>query len=292
MSSPLQSAGAKGPSDAFLRSEEQVETYLREGFQVLASFPGPGSMRYAPEEGKTVYVRAMPEWMGEVGSADYQKALFDAAQWLAERTKGKITYWQVANEPDIDIFYGPLTKDQNIGFLMTAARGLLAGNPDAKPGINLGYINDYARLLMREMYAIPDSPFAYLGIDGYMGSWQLGGPETWVSYIDETARLSGKPILINEWGFSSLQWGEEVHRPGAQELLQPAGLLLQALAVHLGQGAYPGGAGALRPAVPEDLRRPSGGDRELLLPVERRAHLLAVRRAGLPGRMRLGVRGR
>ena len=86
--------------------------------------------------------------------------------------------------------------------------------------------------------------------------------------------------------------GGEVHRPGAQELLQPAGLLLQALAVHLGQGAYPGGAGALRPAVPEDLRRPSGGDRELLLPVERRAHLLAVRRAGLPGRVRLGVRGR
>ena len=206
---PFAERGSERPSDAFLRSEEQVETYLREGFQVLASFPGPGSMRYAPEEGKTVYVRAMPEWMGEVGSADYQKALFDAAQWLAERTKGKITYWQVANEPDIDIFYGPLTKDQNIGFLMTAARGLLAGNPDAKPGINLGYINDYARLLMREMYAIPDSPFAYLGIDGYMGSWQLGGPETWVSYIDETARLSGKPILINEWGFSSLQWGEK-----------------------------------------------------------------------------------
>ena len=205
---PFAERGSERPSEAFLRSEEQVETYLREGFQVLASFPGPGSMRYAPEEGKTVYVRAMPEWMGEVGSEDYQKALFDAAQWLAERTKGKITYWQVANEPDIDIFYGPLTKDQNIGFLMTAARGLLAGNPDAKPGINLGYINDYARLLMREMYAIPDSPFAYLGIDGYMGSWQLGGPETWVSYIDETARLSGKPILINEWGFSSLQWGE------------------------------------------------------------------------------------
>ncbi len=88
---PFAERGSERPSEAFLRSEEQVETYLREGFQVLASFPGPGSMRYAPEEGKTVYVRAMPEWMGEVGSADYQKALFDAAQWLAERTKGKIT---------------------------------------------------------------------------------------------------------------------------------------------------------------------------------------------------------
>ena len=82
---PFAERGSERPSDAFLRSEEQVETYLREGFQVLASFPGPGSMRYAPEAGKTVYVRAMPEWMGEVGSADYQKALFDAAQALQGR---------------------------------------------------------------------------------------------------------------------------------------------------------------------------------------------------------------
>lgn len=196
-------------SEAFLRSEAQVEKYLAEGFQVLASFPGPGSMRYAPEAGKTVYVRAMPEWMGEVGSAGYMEALYGAAKWLAERTRGRITYWQVANEPDIDIFCGPLTMEQNIEYLMTVARGLLAGNPDAQPGINLGYINDSARVLMKEMYAVADSPFRYLGIDGYMGSWQLGGPETWVEYIDETARLSGKPIIINEWGFSSLQWGEK-----------------------------------------------------------------------------------
>ena len=67
-------------SEAFLRSEAQVEKYLAEGFQVLASFPGPGSMRYAPEAGKTVYVRAMPEWMGEVGSAGYMEALYGAAK--------------------------------------------------------------------------------------------------------------------------------------------------------------------------------------------------------------------
>ena len=196
-------------SDEFKRSEELVETFLDEGFQVLASFPGPGSMRYVPSAGKTVYSRAMPEWMGDLDHQAYFDQLFGAAEWLGARTAGKIQYWQVANEPDIDIFYGPLTKEQNIKFLMTAARGLLAGNPKAKPGINLGYINDYARLLMKEMYRVPDSPFAYLGIDGYMGSWQMGWPETWRGYIDETARLSGKPIIINEWGFSSLQWGEK-----------------------------------------------------------------------------------
>ena len=196
-------------SDAFLRSEEKVEAFLSEGFSVLASFPGPGSMRYMPDAGKTVYYRAMPAWMGGVDTDDYYAMLFDASAFLAARTRGKITWWQVANEPDIDIFYGPLTKEQNVRFLMTAARGIQKGNPDAKSGINLGYINDYARFLMKEIYAIEDSPFAYLGIDGYMGSWQIGGPGTWQSYIDETAQLSGKPIIINEWGFSSLQWGEK-----------------------------------------------------------------------------------
>ena len=166
-------------------------------------------MRYMPDSGKTVYYRAMPDWMGELTDEGYYAQLFDAAAFLAERTCGRITWWQVANEPDIDIFYGPLTREQNLRFLTQTARGLLAGNPDAKPGINLGYINDYARFLLQHLYAVPDSPFAYLGIDGYMGSWQEGGPETWCRYIDETARLSGKPILINEWGYSSLDHGEK-----------------------------------------------------------------------------------
>lgn len=196
-------------SEEFVRSEALVEQFLSEGFSVLASYPGPGSMRYMPEAGETVYYRAMPDWMGGLDTDDYYSMLFDSAQWLADRTKERITYWQVANEPDIDMFYGPLSKAQNVRFLLTAARGLAAGNPHAQSGINLGYINDYARFLMKETYAIDDTPFAYLGIDGYMGSWQVGGPQTWPGYIDETARLSGKPIIINEWGFSSLQWGEK-----------------------------------------------------------------------------------
>ena len=35
-------------SDTFLRSEEQVERYLAEGFSVLASFPGPAPCATCP----------------------------------------------------------------------------------------------------------------------------------------------------------------------------------------------------------------------------------------------------
>ena len=196
-------------SNVYLHSEIEVCRYLDAGFDVLASFPGPGSVRYLPEHGETRYLRAMPDWLGSLDDDSYYEQLHAAARWLAERYKGRIRYWQVANEPDIDIFYGPLTVEQNARFLVSAATGLLAGNADAQPGINIGYINDYARLLIKKRYRVETSPFRYLGIDGYMGSWQAGGPASWQVYIDETSALSGVPIIINEWGFSSLQWGEK-----------------------------------------------------------------------------------
>ena len=196
-------------SESFKRADEHIQKFINEGFDILCSFTGPGSMRYISEAGKTVYYRAVPEYLGDPSEDRYHELLSEAAEFLGDFTKDRITWWQIANEPDIDIFYGPLSQKDNIRFLMNAARGIIKSNPAAQCGINLGYINDYARVLMKEMYAIPDSPFAYLGIDGYMGSWQTGGPQTWVGYINETAELSGKPIIINEWGFSSLQRGDK-----------------------------------------------------------------------------------
>jgi len=196
-------------SKAFLNADKKIEKFKSEGFEILCSFTGPGSVRYVPSEEKTVYSRAVPEYLGDPSEEKYHRYLFEAAEFLGDHTKNKITWWQIANEPDIEIFYGPLTEKENINFLLSAANGILKGNKNAQCGINLGYINDYARMLMREIYAVSDSPFAYLGIDGYMGSWQHGGPHSWTPYINETAKLSGKPIIINEWGFSSLQWGEK-----------------------------------------------------------------------------------
>jgi hypothetical protein len=196
-------------SESFKRADAQINKFISEGFGILCSFTGPGSMRYIPEAGKTVYYRAVPEYLGDPSEDRYHEHLRKATEFLGEYTKDRITYWQIANEPDIDIFYGPLSEKDNIRYLLSATNGIMKGNPDAKCGINLGFINDYARMLIKEIYATPDSPFAYLGIDGYMGSWQDGGPQSWTAYIDETAALSGKPIIINEWGFSSLQRGDK-----------------------------------------------------------------------------------
>jgi hypothetical protein len=41
-------------------------------------------------------------------------------------------------------------------------------------------------------------------LDGYFGSWQPGGPESWPPYIEGVYQLTGVPALINEWGYASL----------------------------------------------------------------------------------------
>ena len=114
-------------------------------------------------------------------------------------------YWQVANEPDIDIFKGDMTDEQSVRFLISVAKGLKKGNPNAKPGINLGFMTPYSEWLLRELYQIPDTPFEYIGLDGYMGSWQPGGPSDWLWYIDKAYDITGKPVIINEWGYSTFK---------------------------------------------------------------------------------------
>lgn len=191
-------------SEKFLKNLEEIRKYKEEGFEVLGSSLGPGSMRYDTEVGKTIWVSGVSEWMGSPESDIFYELLEEGCEEAARLTKGIFDIWQIANEPDIDIFRGLWSDEQNIRFLLTAANGVKKGNPEAKIGINLGFITDYSRWLLKQLYTIEDTPFDYLGIDGYFGSWQPGGPESWTSYIDEVYEITGKPIIINEWGYSSI----------------------------------------------------------------------------------------
>ncbi len=181
---------------------------LREkGFDLLGSTFGPGSYRYSPQEERTVWVPSVPAWAGGYGDESFYAYAEEAGAYLGRACAGLCTWWQVANEPDIDIFHGDMTREQNVRFLLAVARGLKRGNPQAKPGINLGFMNEYAEWLLGQLYRCDDSPFDYIGIDGYMGSWQPGGPDDWIWYIEKAHALTGKPVIINEWGYSTLQNG-------------------------------------------------------------------------------------
>ena len=195
------------PSKAFLEQMAQAQRFHDAGFDLMGGTFGPGSYRYSQAEGKTVWVPSVPSWAGGYEDDSFYDFAEQAGEYLGRSCADLCTYWQVANEPDIDIFHGDMTREQNIRFLIAVARGLKKGNPKAMPGINLGFMNEYAEILLQQLYRIDDCPFEYIGIDGYMGSWQPGGPDDWKWYIDKAHALTGKPVIINEWGYSTLQSG-------------------------------------------------------------------------------------
>jgi len=197
----------KSPSQRFLKAKERAMELREAGFDLLGSTFGPGSYRYDPKVKATRWVSSIPEWIGGYDSDSFYEAVEAAGEFLGRECKDLCEYWQVANEPDIDIFKGDMTDSQSVRFLIALARGLKKGNPNAKPGINLGFMTPYSEWLLKQLYRIPDSPFDYVGIDGYMGSWQKGGPQDWLWYIDKAYDISGKPVIINEWGYSTLQKG-------------------------------------------------------------------------------------
>jgi hypothetical protein len=192
------------PSERFTSRLAEAAALRALGFQLLASSFGPGSMRYVKEQQATVWTSAIPSEAGEPGSERYYQLVESAGELLGARTAELVTWWQVANEPDIAIFRGTLDNAQIAAFLTRAARGIKRGNPCARTGINIGELNDNARALIGLLYRVPDPLFDYIGLDGYFGSWQPGGPESWRAYIDEAHALTDCPVIINEWGYSSL----------------------------------------------------------------------------------------
>ena len=193
----------------FLRAIGEIVLYRRQGFQPLVTTPALGSMHYDAAAGDTVWHPGYPAWMGTPEEDFFHEALEAGVAEMARMTEGLVEWWQLGNEPDFPVFIGPTGREANLRFNRTLALAFHEYAPQAKTGINLAgvageNITEYALWITEELYRKQALPYAYLGLDGYFGCWQPGGPENWVGYIDRMHTLSGKPILINEWGFSTI----------------------------------------------------------------------------------------
>ncbi|HEV7298369.1 MAG TPA: hypothetical protein VGN72_03320 [Tepidisphaeraceae bacterium] len=198
----------------FTQGLERLGQHRDAGLRLMCSTPTPGSSRFDPQTKQTRWIPSLPEWAGSHREDRYYQVLEESCAEMARQSRGVVDYWQVSNEPDIDLFRGPLDDDAIARFLLTTARGVKRGNPDAQCGINLGGPNDKARALAKEVYHVSACPFDYVGIDGYFGSWQRGGPDSWPAYIDEAHAMTGRPVIVAEWGYSSLHEGPITDDPG------------------------------------------------------------------------------
>ncbi len=191
-------------NERFLKDLEEAKKVRGIGLRIMGGTPLAGMMAYDEKDKKTAWRPQIPAWAGSIDSDSYYEAYEKGCEELGRLTKGIVDMWQVSNEMDIDVFRGPLSVEQAERFMTAGARGLKAGNPDAKADINPAGL-EVGERFFRDIYSKPDNPFDYAGIDGYFGSWAPGGPQDWVPVIEKIHDITGKPVLINEWGYSSIE---------------------------------------------------------------------------------------
>lgn len=186
--------------ETFARNRRKVEELTAAGFQIMGLTPGP---------------RDLGDAIGVPGSADYVENFRRLNAWFGREFAGLIDWWQIANELDIWIFRAGLSLEQSITFLQAGIRGLKAAAPLSKVGINLtlypsrpGQVDGNtdaheALALAAGIYGDSSLPVDYAGFDSYPGTWRDGGPESWHEYLDGFHALTGKPIVIQEFGYAS-----------------------------------------------------------------------------------------
>jgi hypothetical protein len=196
--------------ERFLRGEKQDEKFFlsrqriaelrRQGLQIMGLTPNP---------------RNMPPSAGPMGSTEYVDNYRRICAFLGEEFTGLIDYWQVANELDIWIFRDKLSLEQSAAFLKAGLRGLKEANPKLKVGINItlfpslpgevdGNTDKHEGVFIAEsVYGDPKVETDYVGFDSYPGTWRRGGVDSWDEYLEALYKLTGKPIIIQEFGYSS-----------------------------------------------------------------------------------------
>ncbi len=202
---PFKSGLGGDQSPHYEEARSAARAWASKGMNVMGVTPLPGIGTYQPDESgrmRLTWKDFLPAGLGKLGSSDFVYHYRRACEWLAGDLRGAVQAWQIANELDITQFAGPLDVRQASDLVLETARGLKQIDPGLIVGTNTAG-SPRAYYLYGRLFADPETPLDYCGVDQYYGSWQAGGPTDWDARIAELWAITGKPVLVNEWGFSS-----------------------------------------------------------------------------------------
>lgn len=169
---------------------QRVEDVAAAGLRVMGVTPYPRGWEIPEAE--------------EPGSPAFLEAYRQACAFVAGDLRGLGPAWQVCNEMNLDMFRRPLDEAQAVAYLRAGAAGLRSGDPSAQVGVNMAGFGPPALRMYEALYGGAGGPaLSYVGTDGYFGSWEAGGPEDWPEHLDRLAALTGRPVVIQEFGYSS-----------------------------------------------------------------------------------------
>jgi len=192
-------------TEQYRERKRQAEAFAAQGLRLMGVSPGPGiGLREPDSKGdlQLTWHTHMPEWFGPLGSDQFLRNYQAVCEWLARDLRGIVSAWQIANELDIEQFAGPLTAEQACDLIERGARGFKKTDPALVVGHNPAG-SERAYYFFDRLFQREDALLDYCGVDGYFGTWQAGGPANWTERVAELHELTGTPVLVNEWGFSS-----------------------------------------------------------------------------------------
>jgi len=151
----------------------------------------------------------------------------ETCRFIAHELQHLRVAWQVTNELNVFHFRHPLTLDQCPAFIAAGLQGIRDGTPNAACGYNTNGIGTSGLSIMHEAKALFGSwlpsedttlndaeilirgvmPYHdlvdYIGLDTYRGTWFDGEPEDIIKDAELAHEITGLPVLLQEFGFSS-----------------------------------------------------------------------------------------
>ena len=217
---PFADASCTTLSDRYIASRKKIDTWIGNGFHVTGVTLSYGMM-YASKGSRSLqFRRFIPDWVGSVDSEEFYQTLEKAFGYAAKDLAGRVNSFQIANEMDITRFRGEMTQEQACKFMYHTAKGIKRENPRAAVYINTSCMTNPESTYFYETLYSPDCAvyFDWAGVDYYFGSHHPGTPYDWPGMIDRIYSITKRPILVAEWGYSSIGdyltdgWGPEPNK--------------------------------------------------------------------------------
>ncbi len=175
-------------SQHYLDWKAEYAAYAEKGFKVMGITPYPDDfIEYGldPREEKN------------------KEAIQDIARFYVNDLKDIVSAFQVTNEMGIDRFTLPLTLDDAAYFIGIQLEAMYPIRGDIIIGYNLGGLSIVTLpFKMMKWHKYCD----YVGVDMYLGCFEdiLKNPDQYVTILNFARKVTGKPIILCEFGYIGL----------------------------------------------------------------------------------------
>ncbi len=212
--------GADGtPSNNYLVAKRAAKLIASCGLEVVCQSFTPGGHAFNASTGQIEWTSYLPAVFDDYDDDYFYKLIRQACRYIGKDMAEYCSCWIISNEPNLNVYTGPMNDTQIAGYINTCAAGIKEGDPKAYCGVNIFAAADAAsaRRLIPRFYG-EGSCLDYLGLDSYFGTLVQGGAETWDAYIDTYYEMTGVPIMITEFSYSSYVYRAEDRKNDSHDL--------------------------------------------------------------------------